>query len=120
MQMEEMIKQCCGEGGKPDPEKMKQFMENFGKKEFSEAQMKMIKQFCGGEGKPNPQEMKALMEKCGCSPPQTAKTDSREAASDEVKDLRAEIRQLKETLAELLIENRLLKKSSIGGAEGGI
>ena len=35
----------------------------------------------------------------------------REATSDEVKGLRAEASQLKETLAELLIENRLLKAS---------
>ena len=116
MQMEEMMKHCCGEGGKPDPEKMKQFMESFGKKEFSEAQMEMIHEFCCGEGKRNPQEMKALMEKCGCGQPQTAKTEGEEAASDEVKDLRAEVRQLKETLAELLIENRMLKKEQHRGA----
>ncbi len=35
---------------------------------------------------------------------------AREATSDEVKELKAEARQLKETLAEVLIENRLLKK----------
>src|SRR3974390_2631623 len=35
----------------------------------------------------------------------------REATSEEVKALRAVTGQLKETLAELLIENRLLKKS---------
>src|SRR5271157_1706965 len=39
---------------------------------------------------------------------------AREATSDEVKDLKAEVRQLKETLAEVLIENRLLKKSVLG------
>jgi len=115
MQMEEMMKQCCGEGGKPDPEKMKQFMESFGKKEFSETQMEMIKEFCCGEGKPDPQVMKALMEKCGCGQPQTAKTESEKVTSDEVKALRAEVRQLKETLAELLIENRILKKDHRGG-----
>src|SRR5262250_3863587 len=42
---------------------------------------------------------------------------AREATSDEVKTLRAEARQLKETLAELLIENRLLKKSVLGDGE---
>ena len=36
---------------------------------------------------------------------------AREVTSDEVKELKAEARQLKETLAEVLIENRLLKKS---------
>jgi len=116
MQMEEMMKHCCGEGGKPDPEKMKQFMESFGKKEFSETQMEMIKQFCCGEGKPNPQEMKAIMEKCGCGQPQTAKRESQGPTSDEVKALRAEVHQLKEALAELLIENRRLKNEhNLGG-----
>ena len=38
----------------------------------------------------------------------------REATSDEVKQLRAEATALKETLAELLMENRVLKKSVIG------
>ena len=41
---------------------------------------------------------------------------AREATSDEVKELKAE-RQLKETLAEVLIENRLLKKSVLGDGE---
>lgn len=41
----------------------------------------------------------------------------REATSGEVKDLRKESRVLKEALAELLIENRLLKKSMIGDGE---
>jgi transposase-like protein len=39
---------------------------------------------------------------------------AREATSDEVKELKAEARQLRETLAEVLIENRLLKKRSRG------
>ena len=41
----------------------------------------------------------------------------REATSDEVKTLRSEAVTLKETLAELLIENRLLKKSVLGDGE---
>ena len=45
---------------------------------------------------------------------------AREATSDEVKKLRAEATDLKETLAELLMENRLLKKSVIGDGEDGI
>src|SRR5580704_15159694 len=36
---------------------------------------------------------------------------AREATSDEVKAIQAEARQLKELLAELLLENRLLKKA---------
>src|SRR5882757_3355912 len=42
---------------------------------------------------------------------------ARAATSDEVKELKAEARQLKETLAEVLIENRLLKKSVLGDGE---
>ncbi len=45
---------------------------------------------------------------------------AREATSDEVKDLRVETLSLKEAVAELLMENRLLKKSVIGDGEGGI
>ena len=41
----------------------------------------------------------------------------RKATSDEVKDLKAEARQLKEALAEVTLENRLLKKSVIGDGE---
>src|SRR5262245_6812840 len=43
---------------------------------------------------------------------------AREATSDEVKELKAEARQLKETLAEVLIENRLLKKKRSRGWGG--
>src|SRR5262249_6773618 len=39
---------------------------------------------------------------------------AREATSDEVKELKAEARQLKQTLAEVLIENRLLKRAFSG------
>ena len=42
---------------------------------------------------------------------------AREATSDEVRELKAEARQLKETLAEVLIENRLPKKSVLGDGE---
>jgi transposase len=43
----------------------------------------------------------------------------REAGSDEVKTMRAETAQLKEALAEAMLENRLLKKSMIGDGEDG-
>ena len=42
---------------------------------------------------------------------------AREATSDEVKELRAEARQLKEALAEATLENRLLKKSVIADGD---
>ena len=41
----------------------------------------------------------------------------REAGSDEVKELRLESAQLKEALAEAMLENRLLKKSVIADGE---
>ena len=41
----------------------------------------------------------------------------REATSDQVKDLRVEARQLKEALAEVTLENRLLKKCVIADGE---
>lgn len=44
----------------------------------------------------------------------------REAGSDEVKALRSESSQLKEALAEAMLENRLLKKSVTGDGEDGI
>src|SRR5215475_5349035 len=44
---------------------------------------------------------------------------ARAATSDEVKNLRREASALKEVVAELTLENRLLKKSMIGDGEGG-
>lgn len=43
----------------------------------------------------------------------------REAGSDEVKELRSESAQLKEALAEAMLESRLLKKSVIADGEDG-
>ena len=45
---------------------------------------------------------------------------NREATSSEVKELRAESSALKETRGELLMENRLLKKSVLGDGEDDI
>jgi len=42
---------------------------------------------------------------------------SRQATSAEVNELRAEASALKEAVADLTLENRLLKKSMIGGGE---
>ena len=44
----------------------------------------------------------------------------REATSDEVKELRAQSVQLKELLAEMMLENRLLKKNVLGDGDVGI
>ena len=43
---------------------------------------------------------------------------ARAANTDEVRDLRREARDLKEVVAEQMLENRLLKKSMIGDGEG--
>ena len=45
---------------------------------------------------------------------------TREANTDEVRELRSEARQLKEVLAEQILENRLLKKSVIADGEDDI
>jgi transposase len=44
---------------------------------------------------------------------------ARAATTDEVKDLRRVASALKEVVAELTLENRLLKKSAIGAGEDG-
>src|SRR5918995_7276337 len=44
---------------------------------------------------------------------------ARAATSDEVRDLRREASALKEVVAELTLENRLLKKSVMGDGEDG-
>jgi transposase len=43
---------------------------------------------------------------------------SRQASSDEVKELRTQASALKEAVADLTLENRLLKKSMIGAGDG--
>ena len=45
---------------------------------------------------------------------------ARAATSSEVKELRREAGALKEVVAELMLENRLLKKSTLGAGEDGI
>jgi transposase len=45
---------------------------------------------------------------------------ARAATTDDVKALRRESSALKEVVAELILENRLLKKSTIGAGEDGI
>jgi hypothetical protein len=69
--MNEMMKRCCGEEGIPDFEKMKQFMESCGKKQFGEEEIRMMKECCGKEGIPDVEKMKELMGKCGCHLPES-------------------------------------------------
>ncbi len=67
--VEDMMKPCCGEGGKPDFEKMMQFMEKCGKEQFSEDEIAKMKGMCGGEDMPDFAKMKQFMERCGCRLP---------------------------------------------------
>jgi pentatricopeptide repeat protein len=67
--MSEMMKLCCGDDGMPSFEKMKQFMEQCGKKGFTEEHMAMMKAFCAGKDIPDVEKMKVMMEKCGCHIP---------------------------------------------------
>jgi pentatricopeptide repeat protein len=48
---------------------MKQFMEQCGKKGFTEEHMAMMKAFCAGKDIPDVEKMKVMMEKCGCHIP---------------------------------------------------
>jgi len=48
---------------------------------------------------------------------QLAGDTTREATSDEVKNLRAENKELKEVVAEIILDNRVLKKSLTGHGE---
>lgn len=65
--MMDMMKHCCGEDGKPNFERMKQFMQSCGKDQFSDSEMQMMQKFCGCKGMPDPEKMKELMKKCGCN-----------------------------------------------------
>jgi len=69
--MNDMMKQCCGADGMPDFEKMKQYMEQCGKKEFGEEHIAMMKEFCGGKDMPDFEKMKVMMKKCGCHVPES-------------------------------------------------
>ena len=70
--MAEMMKQCCGPGGKLDFEMMKKFMEKCGKKEFSIVEFQMMKDCCAKEGMPDIEKVKDLMDKCECRIPEAA------------------------------------------------
>ena len=65
---------------------------------------------------PSPQSSKDLAKQIGINVKLWADT-VREATSDEVKGLRSEARQLKEALAEVTLENRLLKKSVVADGD---
>lgn len=71
----EMMKKCCGDDGKPDFERMKQYMEKCGKDSFGESEIAMMKQFCCQEGRSNSEKMKEMMEKCGCQIPELAQAE---------------------------------------------
>jgi hypothetical protein len=73
--MNDMMKQCCADDGKPDFEKMKQFMQQCGKDSFGKAEIAMMKEFCCQEGMPSFGQIKEVMAKCGCEVPAWEKTE---------------------------------------------
>jgi hypothetical protein len=64
-----MMKHCCGANGTPDFEKMKGFMIQCGKQDFSDVETSKMKDFCEKEGAPDFAKMKTFMEHCGCCLP---------------------------------------------------
>lgn len=66
--MQEMMKRCCGEDGRPDFDRMKWFMQECGMAGFSDEHIAAMKRFCSGEGMPDFQEMRRFVEGCGCMP----------------------------------------------------
>jgi hypothetical protein len=62
----EMMSQCCGAEGKFDVEKMKAFMQRFGKMEFTDDQIAKMKELCREQGDIC-DEMVKFMRGCGCS-----------------------------------------------------
>ncbi len=79
-----------------------------------------IAELCRREGLNSNVYYRWSKEFMGAGKKRLAGDTAREATSDEVKQLRAESSALKETLGELLMENRLLKKSMLGDGEDGI
>jgi transposase len=70
------------------------------------------------QGGDQPESLLSLVEGLsGGGQKRLAGDTAREATSDDVKGLRAEAHQLKELLAEVLLENRLLKKSVLADGE---
>ncbi len=76
-----------------------------------------IAELCRREGLHQNQYYRWSKEFLGAGRKRLAGDIEREATSDEVKTLREEAVQLKEALAEAMLENRLLKKSVIGNGE---
>jgi transposase len=70
------------------------------------------------QGRHQPESLLSLVEGLpGGGKKRLAGDTAREATGDEVKEIQAQARQLKELVAELMIENRLLKKSVLGDGE---
>jgi len=71
----EMMAECCGEDGKPDLNRIKEFMEKCDKQEFTEHELAMMcqstrfnveKSIYGSEGRPGEKQMKQLFGDCNC------------------------------------------------------
>ncbi len=64
-----MMAECCSAEGMPDFEKMKIFMEDCGKKEFSATELEKMREFCSCEGKPDFEKIETFMKECSCCVP---------------------------------------------------
>ena len=74
--MQWMTKRCCDQTGKPNFERMQDFMERCGKHGFSDEEVSTMHQFCADEDKADFDKMMAFMEKCGCFPPPLTESDT--------------------------------------------
>ncbi len=75
VKINEMMAECCGDGGEPDLNKMKIFMEKCEMQDFSEDELATMceatrftleKNCCGPEGRPDAKQMKQLFGDCNC------------------------------------------------------
>jgi transposase len=78
-----------------------------------------IAEFCRREGIPPNVYYRWSKDFLEAGKKRLAGDTAREATSDEVKGLRREATALKEVVADLTLENRLLKKSMVGDGEDG-
>lgn len=67
--MHMMMTHCCDAEGSPDFGRMKGFMIQCGKHDFSSDETSKMKEFCASAGKPDFEKMKTFMEHCGCCLP---------------------------------------------------
>lgn len=73
--MDEIMEKCCRGDGKPDFDKMRRFMQQCGKVDFSDTDVGLMQQFCDQDVMPDIAKMKQLIESCGCQIPEAAEQE---------------------------------------------